>query len=161
MPMIGHVVAPGGRESCRDTRPGLPVVPTGDRLELPKLADLELRIERVRLLADRVPNCNLVPVVSANACLESAQVFLGQRRLPPRKKAKREAAAAAAAAAAADQQSQPSNCDPNYSGCLNPNSSDYDCSGGSGNGPDYTGMVQVLGVDHYGLDADGDGIGCE
>jgi hypothetical protein len=32
-----------------------------------------------------------------------------------------------------------SECDPNYSGCLNPNSSDYDCAGGSGDGPDYTG----------------------
>jgi hypothetical protein len=52
-------------------------------------------------------------------------------------------------------------CDPNYSGCLDPNASDYDCEGGSGNGPDYTGEVQVLGVDHYGLDADGDGVGCE
>lgn len=32
-----------------------------------------------------------------------------------------------------------SECDPNYSGCLNPNSPDYDCAGGSGDGPDYTG----------------------
>lgn len=54
-----------------------------------------------------------------------------------------------------------SECDPNYSGCLDPNASDYDCEGGSGNGPLYTGTVEVLGVDHYGLDADGDGIGCE
>ena len=54
-----------------------------------------------------------------------------------------------------------SECDPNYSGCLDPYASDYDCAGGSGNGPDYTGTVEVLGVDHYGLDADGDGIGCE
>jgi hypothetical protein len=54
-----------------------------------------------------------------------------------------------------------SECDPNYSGCLNPNSSDYDCLGGSGDGPDYTGTVTVLGEDHYGLDADGDGTGCD
>ena len=55
-----------------------------------------------------------------------------------------------------------SNCDPNYSGaCLNPTASDYDCAGGSGNGPYYTGTVTVVGEDHYGLDADGDGIGCE
>lgn len=54
-----------------------------------------------------------------------------------------------------------SGCDPNYSGCLNPNSPDYDCAGGSGNGPDYTGPVQVLGDDHYGLDSNGDGYGCE
>ena len=55
-----------------------------------------------------------------------------------------------------------SECDPNYTGaCLNPNASDYDCEGGSGNGPYYTGEVTVVGVDHYGLDADGDGVGCE
>lgn len=54
-----------------------------------------------------------------------------------------------------------SECDPNYSGCLDPNASDYDCEGGSGDGPLYTGTVEVLGVDHYGLDRDGDGIGCE
>lgn len=52
-------------------------------------------------------------------------------------------------------------CHPSYSGCLNPNASDYDCSGGSGNGPLYTGKVQVLGYDEYDLDRDGDGWGCE
>jgi hypothetical protein len=52
-------------------------------------------------------------------------------------------------------------CDPNYSGCLDPSASDYDCEGGSGDGPLYTGTVEVLGVDHYGLDDDGDGIGCD
>ncbi len=57
--------------------------------------------------------------------------------------------------------SEASECDPNYSGCLDPNASDYDCEGGSGDGPLYTGTVEVLGVDHYGLDSDGDGIGCE
>jgi hypothetical protein len=53
-------------------------------------------------------------------------------------------------------------CDSNYEGaCLNPDVSDYDCEGGDGNGPDYTGEVRVVGDDHFGLDADGDGIGCE
>lgn len=54
-----------------------------------------------------------------------------------------------------------SKCHPSYSGCLNPNASDYDCAGGSGNGPYYTGRVRVLGPDVFGLDRDGDGIGCE
>lgn len=55
-----------------------------------------------------------------------------------------------------------SKCDPNYEGaCLNPNSSDYDCEGGSGNGPDYTGPVRVVGDDHFDLDRDGDGYACE
>jgi hypothetical protein len=52
-------------------------------------------------------------------------------------------------------------CDPNYSGCLDPYASDYDCEGGSGDGPLYTGTVEVLGVDHYGLDENNNGIGCE
>jgi hypothetical protein len=53
------------------------------------------------------------------------------------------------------------NCDPNYSGCV-PIASDVDCTGGSGNGPAYVaGPVQVIGSDIYGLDRDGDGIGCE
>jgi ribosomal protein L32 len=53
-------------------------------------------------------------------------------------------------------------CDPNYEGaCLDPNSPDYDCAGGSGDGPDYTGPVEVVGDDRFGLDRDGDGSACE
>ena len=52
-------------------------------------------------------------------------------------------------------------CNPNYSDCLDPYASDYDCLGGSGDGPEYTGTVEVIGYDEYGLDSDGDGIGCE
>ena len=52
-------------------------------------------------------------------------------------------------------------CHASYSGCLKPNASDYDCAGGSGNGPYYTGLVQVVGPDVFGLDRDGDGWGCE
>jgi len=56
----------------------------------------------------------------------------------------------------------PSNgCDPNYTGCV-PIASDVDCAGGSGNGPAYAnGPVQVIGTDIYGLDGNGDGLGCE
>ena len=53
-------------------------------------------------------------------------------------------------------------CDPNYSGACVPIASDVDCAGGSGNGPAYVrGPVRVIGRDIYGLDRDGDGIGCE
>jgi hypothetical protein len=54
-------------------------------------------------------------------------------------------------------------CHPNYSGaCLKPDSPDYDCAGGSGNGPDYVdGPVYVQGDDTYDLDRDGNGVGCE
>jgi resuscitation-promoting factor RpfB len=53
------------------------------------------------------------------------------------------------------------NCTPGYSPCLPP-ASDYDCAGGSGNGPKYVyGVERVTGSDPYDLDADGDGYGCE
>jgi hypothetical protein len=53
-------------------------------------------------------------------------------------------------------------CHPSYKGrCLKINAGDYDCIGGSGNGPNYTGRVRVVGPDVFRLDADRDGIGCE
>jgi hypothetical protein len=55
-----------------------------------------------------------------------------------------------------------SGCDPSYEGaCLDPSASDYDCEGGSGDGPEYTGTVTVVGDDHFDLDRDGDGVGCQ
>ena len=57
--------------------------------------------------------------------------------------------------------SQTQSCTPGYSPCLAP-ASDYDCAGGSGNGPKYVyGVERVTGADPYDLDADGDGYGCE
>ena len=53
-----------------------------------------------------------------------------------------------------------SSCTPGYSPCLPP-ASDYDCEGGSGDGPKYTGLVHVTGSDPYDLDRDGDGVGCD
>src|SRR4051812_33063510 len=51
-------------------------------------------------------------------------------------------------------------CDPNYTPCV-PIDSDVDCAGGRGNGPSYVmGPVHVVGVVVYGLDGDGDGVGC-
>jgi endonuclease YncB( thermonuclease family) len=65
-------------------------------------------------------------------------------------------------AAPAHALAQSGSCHPSYKGaCLDPNASDYDCAGGSGNGPEYTGPVRVVGYDQFGLDADGDGYGCE
>ena len=53
-------------------------------------------------------------------------------------------------------------CDPNYAGaCLDPDAADYDCSGGAGDGPFYTEQVMVVGDDHFELDRDGDGVGCD
>ena len=51
-------------------------------------------------------------------------------------------------------------CD-GYSPCLPP-ASDYDCAGGSGDGPEYAqGPIEVTGSDPYELDTEGDGIACE
>lgn len=54
-----------------------------------------------------------------------------------------------------------SSCHPSYSDCLKMNVGDYDCANGSGNGPNYTGPVQVYGSDPFDLDRDNDGWGCE
>lgn len=80
--------------------------------------------------------------------------------------AAQQAAAAAAAKAPTPVQpavpAAPSGCDPNYSGPCVPIASDVDCAGGSGNGPAYVrGPVTVVGTDIYGLDSNGDGVGCE
>ena len=55
------------------------------------------------------------------------------------------------------------NCHPSYSPCIIDNGQDVDCQGGSGNGPRYVkGPITVSSdSDPYGLDRDGDGIGCE
>ena len=67
-----------------------------------------------------------------------------------------------AAAPAPAAKRPPKRCHPSYRGaCLDPNASDYDCIGGSGNGPKYTGTVRVVGPDVFGLDRDGDGWGCD
>lgn len=53
-------------------------------------------------------------------------------------------------------------CDSNYAGaCLDPDAADYDCAGGSGDGPRYVGTLSVVGADVFGLDRDGDGVACE
>jgi hypothetical protein len=50
-------------------------------------------------------------------------------------------------------------CTPGYEPCLKP-ASDYDCAGGTGDGPNYASNVKVYGEDIYGLDRDGDGFAC-
>jgi PASTA domain len=57
----------------------------------------------------------------------------------------------------------PSDCSPSYPGvCLHTGIGDYDCEGGSGDGPNYvSGPVRVRPPDPFDLDRDGDGWGCE
>ena len=52
-------------------------------------------------------------------------------------------------------------CTKGYSKCLHP-ASDYDCRGGSGDGPRYvSGPFKSWGSDPYRLDSDNDGKACE
>jgi hypothetical protein len=70
--------------------------------------------------------------------------------------------ASMASASSPSAKKPPKKCHPSYTGaCLDPTASDYDCIGGSGNGPKYTGTVRVVGPDVFRLDADHDGWGCE
>lgn len=79
-----------------------------------------------------------------------------------RERAERERKEALAAREAKAAQAPADDCDPNYEGaCLDPNAEDYDCEGGSGDGPKYTGTVQVAGEDPFDLDRDGDGVACD
>jgi len=58
----------------------------------------------------------------------------------------------------------PANCDPCYPDvCIPAGAADYDCAGGSGNGPNYIqGPVRVVcHPDPHGLDGNNDGWGCE
>jgi hypothetical protein len=87
---------------------------------------------------------------------------LGGKRRGSAQAQAEEAERAEAEEAEAEEAAPESECDPNYSGaCLDPYASDYDCAGGSGDGPEYTGPVTVVGEDHYGLDSDSDGSACE
>lgn len=51
-------------------------------------------------------------------------------------------------------------CHPSYTPCV-PVASDVDCEGSNGDGPAYTGQVQVVGPDVYDLDRDHNGITCD
>lgn len=104
---------------------------------------------------------------AAKAAQEQAAAEAARQQAAAAETARQQQAAAAAAAAAQVPvqpvgPAAPSGCDPNYAGACVPIASDVDCAGGSGNGPAYVrGPVTVVGSDIYGLDRDGDGVGCE
>jgi multidrug efflux pump subunit AcrA (membrane-fusion protein) len=93
---------------------------------------------------------------------DAARRAAARRDAARRAAARRAAARRAAAQREAAQRDAATACDPNYAGaCLKADSPDYDCEGGRGDGPDYTGLVHVVGADRFDLDRDGDGIGCD
>lgn len=74
------------------------------------------------------------------------------------------AATATLAAASLTTEARAAACHPSYKGvCLKMGIGDYDCAGGSGNGPNYVYKknFRVVGPDVFRLDADRDGLGCE
>jgi hypothetical protein len=72
-------------------------------------------------------------------------------------------AATSVTAASASDLSSSARCHSSYKGaCLRVGIGDYDCGGGSGNGPNYVWKtVRVVGPDVFRLDADHNGLGCE
>jgi hypothetical protein len=118
----------------------------------------EIRRERAKLRRQRAE-------LRRERAERRAKARARRARAAARRERKRQEALAAAEAAAAapEPEVEPpaGDCHPSYDPCLDPNASDYDCEGGSGDGPMYTGFVTVTGSDDYDLDSDGDGTGCE
>lgn len=157
----------GESEESQDSRPGAeqsqPELPQSDSQADQREEEEALRRERAALREERAR----VRRARAQARRERAQarreraearrarIRRAQAAARRRRERQQELAAQAAAAEAA------ASCHPSYDPCLDPNASDYDCEGGSGDGPAYTGFVTVKGSDDYGLDSDGDGTGCE
>lgn len=92
----------------------------------------------------------------------SRQIEIAERQ-EARRRGEEERKATEEAERAERQQARAEACDPSYEGeCLKDGIGDYDCAGGSGNGPNYVySEVRVVGPDVFGLDANGNGIGCE
>lgn len=136
---------------------------------------LQARLEQAKLHRTAVHRAKMRQQARAAARRHHRQVVARRRQAQVhaeevQRRAAEEAEALAAEEAETEEliaeeaaaEEEASECDPNYSGaCLSPYASDYDCAGGSGDGPEYTGYVTVVGEDHYGLDADSDGSGCE
>lgn len=124
----------------------------------------------VKAAADKAASDAAAQETQAKAAQEQAAAEAARQQAAAAETARQKAAAAAAAAAAVKVPTPvrpavpaaPSGCDRNYSGACVPIASDVDCAGGSGNGPAYVrGPVTVVGSDIYGLDRNGDGVGCE
>lgn len=93
---------------------------------------------------------------------EQRELEAAQRR-EEKERAAEERALARTAEREAEEFEEAEACDPNYVGeCLHDGIGDYDCAGGSGDGPNYVySPVEVVGADPFGLDEDGNGIGCQ
>jgi PASTA domain len=149
------------------TRPATTAAPTTTpRVEVPRLTGMSLAGARRRLTAAglelRVGYRRTARVAAGTVISQSHRIGAGvapssvitlviAKALPPPPTTQPPATAPARS------------CDPSYPGvCLDPTAEDYDCAGGSGNGPRYVqGPVQVRPPDPFDLDSNGDGVGCE
>lgn len=119
----------------------------------------------VKAAADKAASDAAAQETKAKAAQEQAAAEVARQQAAAAETARQKAAAAAAKVRTPVRPAvpaAPSGCDRNYSGACVPIASDVDCAGGSGNGPAYVrGPVTVVGSDIYGLDRNGDGVGCE
>lgn len=115
-----------------------------------------------KVAAEKAASDKAAQEAAAKAAQEQAATEASRQQAAAAAAARQQAAAAVKPPAPAVAPAAPSGCDRNYSGACVPVASDVDCAGGSGNGPAYVrGPVTVVGTDIYGLDRDGDGMGCE
>jgi hypothetical protein len=155
--VILAVVVPDSEKSG-DTRPAADTViqkATGNDAEDQAAERARVQEEREKLRKQRAQ----LRRERAQARRERARAR--RARAAARRERERELQRQEEAAATEPEPEPAANCHPSYDPCLDPNASDYDCAGGSGDGPKYTGYVTVKGPDEYDLDSDGDGTGCE
>lgn len=137
---------------------------SSDGAETQRAAEVQQARERARehAVQRRAEARRESRVRARQAKARQARLIAVREERAEQRKAETEEAAAIIAEEEAAAEEESSECDPSYAGaCLDRFASDYDCEGGSGDGPLYTGTVSVVGEDHYGLDANSNGVGCE
>ncbi len=132
----------------------------GTRRAVSVLLTVERKLSRAEIAAKREQIRKRRAAAERRRERKLAARIAREERRAERRAAKLAAEEERAAEEEALEAEETSDCDSNYSGCV-PVASDVDCEGGSGDGPEYTGEVTVIGGDPYDLDSDGDGTACE
>jgi hypothetical protein len=148
-PLLAAVMLSAGCAESGTTGEPEMIENAGATLEEDAAARAELRRERAKLRRQR-------PQLRR----ERAEIRRQRARTRERERELQAPAPEPAPAPPPEPEAAP-NCHPSYDPCLDPNASDYDCAGGEGDGPEYTGLVTVKGSDDFDLDRDGDGTGCD
>jgi hypothetical protein len=147
-PLLAAVMLSAG---CAESgTPSEAIENVGATQDADAVARAELRRERAKLRRQR-----------ARLRREQAEIRRQRARARARQQELQAAPAPEPTPAPPPEPEAAPSCHPSYDPCLDPNASDYDCEGGEGDGPEYTGLVTVTGPDDYDLDRDGDGTGCD